>query len=260
VSKRKGISKATRFEVFKRDSFTCLYCGAKAPDVVLVVDHIHPVAKGGENQILNLATSCEACNSGKSDRTLDDQSILERQRTQLAQLQAKREQIEMMVEWQSGLLDVADHAVDQICSFYSKAVPGWSLNEKGRANLRAALAVHSLDVVLSELRTAVAKYLRSEDGTPTRESVEIISRAFFNTLKYRKFREQNPVEAELRYIRGILRNRLARCDMDHALELLRDAHAAGLSVEKLRAVALTTRSWAAWTREVLALIATAGGA
>lgn len=49
MSKRKSISKKLRFEVFKRDSFTCQYCGKMAPDVVLEVDHINPVASGGEN-------------------------------------------------------------------------------------------------------------------------------------------------------------------------------------------------------------------
>lgn len=35
MSKRKSISKKLRFEVFKRDGFTCQYCGRMAPDVVL---------------------------------------------------------------------------------------------------------------------------------------------------------------------------------------------------------------------------------
>jgi len=42
---RKAISKKLRFEVYKRDKFTCQYCGRKAPDVILEIDHINPVAK-----------------------------------------------------------------------------------------------------------------------------------------------------------------------------------------------------------------------
>ena len=49
MSKRKSMSRKLRFEVFKRDRFTCQYCGAKAPDVILHVDHIHPVAAGGSH-------------------------------------------------------------------------------------------------------------------------------------------------------------------------------------------------------------------
>lgn len=62
---RERISKRTRFEVFKRDRFTCQYCGGKPPEVTLELDHIHPVAKGGTNDILNLCTSCKECNRGK---------------------------------------------------------------------------------------------------------------------------------------------------------------------------------------------------
>lgn len=69
---RQQVGKRARFEVFKRDAFTCQYCGAQPPDVVLVVDHIHPVAKGGDNDPGNLVTACEPCNQGKADRTLGD--------------------------------------------------------------------------------------------------------------------------------------------------------------------------------------------
>jgi len=80
---RKPLSKKIRFEVFKRDSFTCQYCGSKAPDVILEIDHIKPVAKGGKNEIINLVTSCFDCNRGKSKNELSDDSIVERQRKQI---------------------------------------------------------------------------------------------------------------------------------------------------------------------------------
>lgn len=61
-----AISVRVRFEVFKRDDFTCRYCGRKSPEVVLEVDHIVPVCEGGSDDPMNLATSCWECNSGKS--------------------------------------------------------------------------------------------------------------------------------------------------------------------------------------------------
>lgn len=64
------ITKKIRFEVFKRDEFTCTYCGQKPPAVVLEVDHVIPVARGGQDAIENLTTSCFDCNRGKSDRAL----------------------------------------------------------------------------------------------------------------------------------------------------------------------------------------------
>jgi len=67
---RKAISKKLRFDVFKRDGFVCAYCGATPPNVVLQVDHIHPVAEGGTNSIDNLITSCQPCNIGKGANVL----------------------------------------------------------------------------------------------------------------------------------------------------------------------------------------------
>ncbi len=69
--KRKSISKKIRFEVFKRDSFTCQYCGAHPPSAILHIDHILAVANGGTNVIDNLITSCEPCNLGKGARDLN---------------------------------------------------------------------------------------------------------------------------------------------------------------------------------------------
>lgn len=67
---RSSIGKSVRFEVFKRDRFTCQYCGATPPNAVLEVDHIHPVASGGTNEEGNLVTACFNCNRGKAARLL----------------------------------------------------------------------------------------------------------------------------------------------------------------------------------------------
>ena len=67
---RKAISKKLRFEVFKRDSFTCQYCGSTPPKVILEVDHIDPVAAGGSDDMDNLITACFPCNRGKAANPL----------------------------------------------------------------------------------------------------------------------------------------------------------------------------------------------
>lgn len=70
MSKRPAISASVRFDVLKRDRFTCQYCGAGAPDVVLHVDHKEPVAHGGKNHSQNLITACRDCNLGKGSGLL----------------------------------------------------------------------------------------------------------------------------------------------------------------------------------------------
>jgi 5-methylcytosine-specific restriction endonuclease McrA len=58
-----------RFEVFKRDNFTCQYCGRNVKDdkIKLHTDHIIPENEGGKTIFSNLVTSCKECNLGKSD-------------------------------------------------------------------------------------------------------------------------------------------------------------------------------------------------
>ncbi len=59
-----------RFQVLKRDNFTCCQCGAspaKDSSVKLHVDHIKPWSKGGETVRENLKTLCLKCNLGKSN-------------------------------------------------------------------------------------------------------------------------------------------------------------------------------------------------
>lgn len=64
---RESVSIVERFFILRRDKHTCQYCGCRAPDVQLHIDHIVPVALGGGNDLVNLITSCVRCNLGKSD-------------------------------------------------------------------------------------------------------------------------------------------------------------------------------------------------
>lgn len=60
-----------RFDVFKRDGFTCQYCGRTPPAVVLELDHIMPRSKGGPDNVDNYITTCFECNRGKGKHTLN---------------------------------------------------------------------------------------------------------------------------------------------------------------------------------------------
>jgi hypothetical protein len=68
------VSRKRRFEVFRRDNFTCQYCGMAAPNVQLQVDHIEPKHAGGVDGIVNLITSCSVCNAGKGGAPLAEEN------------------------------------------------------------------------------------------------------------------------------------------------------------------------------------------
>lgn len=71
-----AVSKRTRYEVLRRDNHTCRYCGGSAPDVVLTVDHVTPVALGGTDEPSNLVAACKDCNAGKAS-TSPDAAVVE---------------------------------------------------------------------------------------------------------------------------------------------------------------------------------------
>jgi 5-methylcytosine-specific restriction endonuclease McrA len=60
----------TRREVFRRDNFTCQYCGKHTSD--LTIDHIVPRHMGGQHTWLNVVTACSSCNHHKGGRTLEE--------------------------------------------------------------------------------------------------------------------------------------------------------------------------------------------
>ena len=247
---RKSLSKKIRFEVFKRDAFTCQYCGRKAPDVVLQIDHIEPVSKGGTNEFLNLVTSCVACNSGKSDRRLSDNSVLEKQRQQLQDLQERKEQIEMLFEWKKGLMDLDDQVTQELSDVWSAAAPGFSLNQSGLNGLRKLTKQFSVDEIITAMHISAEQYLRFVDDSPTQESVENAWKKVGGICNNRKRDASNPDLKRLRYIRGILRNRLNYIVEDEALKLLEQTYALGASVENREKHALAADRWTDWRDEV----------
>ena len=95
--RRKSISKKTRFMLFKRDAFTCQYCGRTPPNITLEIDHIIPVKSGGTNDEDNLIVACFDCNRGKSAEHLT--TVPETVKTRTILLKEQNEQAKQYVKW-----------------------------------------------------------------------------------------------------------------------------------------------------------------
>ena len=67
-SKRNPLDSKLRHEVFKRDGYKCLECGATNKEKILHCDHIIPISQGGTDEMFNLQTLCDNCNLAKSDK------------------------------------------------------------------------------------------------------------------------------------------------------------------------------------------------
>jgi 5-methylcytosine-specific restriction endonuclease McrA len=56
--------------VFKRDRFTCQYCGRQPGAEELTIDHVLPRSQGGETSWENCVLACVDCNRRKADLSL----------------------------------------------------------------------------------------------------------------------------------------------------------------------------------------------
>jgi 5-methylcytosine-specific restriction endonuclease McrA len=58
-----------RREVFRRDNYTCQYCGRETRN--LTMDHVIPRHRGGRYEWQNLVSACPACNRHKGGKTVE---------------------------------------------------------------------------------------------------------------------------------------------------------------------------------------------
>lgn len=115
------VSKRTRFEIFKRDGFSCRYCGRTPPDVLLHVDHIVPRSDDGSDDPENLTTACQDCNLGKSNRPLHQKLP---SGPTAAELRERIEQAEAYMEAMAEVRSVKDQLVDLVYLAWAKAWDG----------------------------------------------------------------------------------------------------------------------------------------
>jgi tetratricopeptide (TPR) repeat protein len=143
-----------RFEVLQRDNHTCQYCGRTPPEVKLVIDHLIPVAKGGTDDFDNLITSCDDCNSGKSDKLIQTFTggLTKEERAKQIQvrrssiLQARRERLDEIRDcWKNALnkrrLSVSDE--EAIMRFIERYEPDWIIAAISIAGKKKGLSEHA---------------------------------------------------------------------------------------------------------------------
>lgn len=238
--KRKPLSKKVRFEVFKRDSFACQYCGATAPDVLLHVDHIKPVSKGGTNRITNLITSCQPCNSGKSDREISDTSVVSKQKAQLDALQARKEQIEMIMAWHEGLESLATQELEQVKKYLSKKYMA-RVTDCGSRKISKAIDKFGFALTLKALDQGAKTY--GDDIEGMGRSIDKLN-GICACLS-------DPQLAEAVHIRNIIKKRYNTPPkaVNEIVDLLR----AGFSYRDLKNIAYTCRGWGSFIYSVESL-------
>lgn len=66
---RETIPPSVRAEIYERDGGRCVYCGAETGQR-FHIDHVFPLAHGGNNDPDNLALACPPCNLAKGAKSI----------------------------------------------------------------------------------------------------------------------------------------------------------------------------------------------
>ncbi|MEE9118190.1 MAG: HNH endonuclease signature motif containing protein [Calditrichia bacterium] len=117
---RKSTGKRLRFEIFKRDGFRCVYCGATPTQSVLHADHVIPVAEGGPTTADNLITACQDCNLGKSSISLDEKKLAKPISTKAHEEHA--EQIKAYLAIEKEILKTRQKAADDFAEYWETII------------------------------------------------------------------------------------------------------------------------------------------
>lgn len=66
----------SRRNLYRRDRYTCQYCGAQPGSSELTIDHIVPRSRGGKSTWENCVLACIPCNAHKGDRIPSEAGLL----------------------------------------------------------------------------------------------------------------------------------------------------------------------------------------
>ena len=110
-----AVSKRTRFEVLRRDDYTCRYC--RSTENTLTIDHVVPEALGGGNDPSNLVAACRDCNAGKSSTSPDEHVVAQVAEDAIRWSAARREAFAAM--------RTERHCFDDVLSSFHKSWLDW---------------------------------------------------------------------------------------------------------------------------------------
>ncbi len=162
-TRRTGLGKKARFEVLKRDGFKCTYCGARPPDVVLVVDHVIPVAKGGDNSTENLTSACKPCNQGKAARELS--SIPMSLAAKAAEAVRREAEILARAEALQAIKDRIEDDAWAVADIFMAASASDDISRKYFGSIVVFIKRLPTPTVIEAMETAVLRFPRGNDFT-----------------------------------------------------------------------------------------------
>lgn len=133
--KRRKFSQSERDFIAQRASGRCEYCQTPfdfSPES-FQVEHVMPLAKGGTNELENLAFSCGGCNGRKRSKTHGTDPF---DHTQVSLFHPRLDSWQEHFEWQDGGIIIAGKT-----AVGRATIAVLDLNRSGLVNLRKALSL-----------------------------------------------------------------------------------------------------------------------
>ena len=179
---RISTGKRLRFRVFERDNFTCQYCGKRPPEVILHVDHVYPVSKGGKGEIENLITACADCNLGKA--TLELGKAPKKVSRNSEDLQEKYEQLKAFYNLQKKMDFMRKEMISDLQDYWLEL---WEHEMDGQrvASLKRFMVVFSVNEIKEAMDIAKSKGMWESDA------FKYTCGILHNKLKQRRLLEDN---------------------------------------------------------------------
>ena len=181
---------------------------------------------------------------------------MKKSRVQLDELQERREQLELMMQWRESLRDLDQEAVDRLADYWKEHTPGWSLNDHGKRNIKKWLQTFSVEQICTAMDASATSYLEFDaENKVTAESVGLAFDKVVGICRVNKASEKEPDLKQLYYIRGILRNRIpGYFNESMALQYLKNARSWEVEIEDLNAMARGVKNWTEFTTSIGELI------
>jgi hypothetical protein len=231
MNKRKPISAKKRFDILERDNFTCQSCGAKqSDDVLLEVDHIKPVSKGGTNDIDNLVTLCYKCNRGKGARILGEKQSVKLEESRVDEMHKKMQQRQAYIKYKEKLnnadeqhhkkiVKIVNDLINNHFNRNSIYVSKYSLKPAQMNKLYIYQKKHGVEKLIDSIFENEHMLIPEtiEQDKDLRESINqfnfgLFYNEIFRKLDIKKETDKPTVTSCIKYLGGILYNRL--CDYD----------------------------------------------
>jgi hypothetical protein len=146
----------------------------------------------------------------------------------MEELQQRREQLEMMMEWRRGLRDLSTESVEMLCQYWNDLAPGWIVSENGKRTVKKWLSHYSVEEITTAMDKAATSYLRfNADECCTDESWTDAFGKIPAICRLDRLGKEQPDLKELYYIRGIARKRCNYFNDGTAIQLLKVARSWG---------------------------------